>query len=366
MRRCGGVWCDRRWGGRRRSPWRRRGRTSRAIDGPLPDSQPHHAPAARPSARAACDGGKAAKRASWCSRSAVATPRASTSPAASAATSSAVRPTLNTASENDTLPPRAPRDLCVDVACGGIHATITGSRASGTGTTRPAAVATTPPYSDAATLSAWPSSATAPSSTAAAGGGDAVRVLHALGHGGDQAADAHRPTEPEPTADRDRRAHPELALAVAAAKGHVGRVPFVDDPGARRHRTVDDADLRPQRQRHAQRVEARTEVRRRCRARGRSSPGAGGVLGHPDHRVQHLRCRAAVDRLLGRRHTLLEISGDAGDDQRGRGVEHDDVAVGAALGGEHAPHDVGVVRRVHRRRAARASPAPTPGRPGRR
>ena len=30
----------------------------RAMDGPLPDSQPHQAPAESPSARATCDGGE--------------------------------------------------------------------------------------------------------------------------------------------------------------------------------------------------------------------------------------------------------------------------------------------------------------------
>ncbi len=34
------------------------------------------------------------------------------------------------------------------------------------------------------------------------------------------------------------------------------------------------------------------------------------------------------------------------DDERGGGVEHDDVAVGAAVAVEHPPHDVGVVLRV--------------------
>ena len=122
------------------------GSQSRAIDGPLPDSQPHQRrPPGRRRGRRATAGRRRTAR-----PGAAGPPSphrsASTSPATSAATSSAVRPTLNTASANGDRRRRGvPRDLCVDVACGGIHTTITGSRASGTDTTRPAAVATTPP-----------------------------------------------------------------------------------------------------------------------------------------------------------------------------------------------------------------------------
>ena len=53
------------------------------------------------------------------------------------------------------------RDSSVDVANDGTHITIAGSNDIGTRTARPPAVATMPPYNDAATLSAWPSSAAA-------------------------------------------------------------------------------------------------------------------------------------------------------------------------------------------------------------
>ena len=96
----------------------------------------------------------AAKRWSWWRRSAVAQRNASTSPATRAATSNAVRPTLNTASENATDPPRAWRERCVDVSNPGTHARTAGSSPSGMRTARPAAVATTPPKSEAAALSA--------------------------------------------------------------------------------------------------------------------------------------------------------------------------------------------------------------------
>ncbi len=49
---------------------------------------------------------------------------------------------------------RAARDFSVDVVNDGTHVTTAGSSANGTATARPAAVATTPPNSEAATLSA--------------------------------------------------------------------------------------------------------------------------------------------------------------------------------------------------------------------
>ena len=71
--------------------------------------------------------------------------RASTSPAPRAATSSAVRPTLKAASPKETELGRPWRERCVDVSCAGTHTTTVGVVASGTRTTRPAAVATNPP-----------------------------------------------------------------------------------------------------------------------------------------------------------------------------------------------------------------------------
>ena len=70
---------------------------------------------------------------------------AATSPAAIAATSSAVRPTLNVASASDTEAGSLPRDSSVDVRAVGTHTTIDGSRPSGTRTARPPETATTPP-----------------------------------------------------------------------------------------------------------------------------------------------------------------------------------------------------------------------------
>ena len=80
----------------------RAGSTNPAAVGPDPDSQAAYAPAASRASIARRVSGARERRRSWCSRSSVADRRASVSPAASAATSSAVRPTLNTASPNGT------------------------------------------------------------------------------------------------------------------------------------------------------------------------------------------------------------------------------------------------------------------------
>ncbi len=91
------------------------------------------------------------------------------SPAASAATSNAVRPRLNTASVNGTDAARARRATAsVDVVASGIHTTTLGSKGSGTRTAWPPADATTPPKIDGAALSAWPSSAVATCSSSSA------------------------------------------------------------------------------------------------------------------------------------------------------------------------------------------------------
>ena len=76
-----------------------------------------------------------------------------------------------------------------------------------------------------------------------------------------------------------------------------------------------------------------------------------------------------------RRRSTASASGEPGRQRSsatpattsaGGGVEHDDVAVGAALAVEHPPHDLGVVRRDRRRPAGRGSPAPGRARRGRR
>ena len=118
----------------------------------------------RPRARPRSPGGyreRAVNLRSWWRRSSVAVRRASTSPAASAAISSAVRPTLKTASSKATCSGRTRRALAVAVSRSGTQITIASSRASGTRTARPPATATTPPYTEAATLSACPSSTAA-------------------------------------------------------------------------------------------------------------------------------------------------------------------------------------------------------------
>ena len=94
------------------------------------------------------------KRTSWCKRSSVAARSTSTSPAASAATSNAVRPMLKTASSKVIARRTMPRDSSVDVFAVGTHAITAGSKGSGTCTACPAAVATTTTGIDAATLSA--------------------------------------------------------------------------------------------------------------------------------------------------------------------------------------------------------------------
>ena len=98
--------------------------------------------------------------------------------------------------------------------------------------------------------------------------------------------------------------------------------------------------------------------------RDRRSASAASVR-HPDHRRQGQRAGGRRRRSTARRwpRPAGEVVGGAGDDERGRGVEHDDVAVGAVLAAEHPAHDVGVVRRVAadellvgRRGQARAPP----------
>jgi hypothetical protein len=96
----------------------------------------------------------AASRRSWCSRSCVAAASAAASPEAKAATSSAVRPTLNTASSNGTPAGSAVRESLVDVVSSGIHNTTSGRSGVSMRTAAAPSVATMPPNSEAATLSA--------------------------------------------------------------------------------------------------------------------------------------------------------------------------------------------------------------------
>jgi hypothetical protein len=89
------------------------------------------------------------------------------------------------------------------------------------------------------------------------------RVAVALGVRSNQAADTHGAAEAHPPPDRDRRAHPQGALATETAEGHRGGVVFVGGLGALgRHPR---AHLGVERQGHAERVEAGAEVGRRCR-----------------------------------------------------------------------------------------------------
>ena len=142
---------------RRRAP-ASSGEQRNATVGPEPESHPHQAPPARPAASASRDAGARAKRASWCRRSSVAWRSRSMSPDIRLATNTATRPRLCTASTRRTSPGSTSRDCDVDVLVDGIHNTTAGSMASGSGTTRSPLVTTTPPYTEAALLSAWPSS----------------------------------------------------------------------------------------------------------------------------------------------------------------------------------------------------------------
>src|SRR5438477_1687440 len=76
---------------------------------PAPDSAAPAAPAARASASSAGSQGRSVARAGWWSRSVIASPSRSSRPAASAATSSAARERLNTASCNETCRGRTAR-----------------------------------------------------------------------------------------------------------------------------------------------------------------------------------------------------------------------------------------------------------------
>ena len=84
-----------------------------------------------------------------------------TSPAASAATSSELRPTLNTASSNGTVEGRAARAWFVEVDEDGHHTTTLRSSGVEIRTARPPAAVVMPPSIDAAALSGCPSSSQA-------------------------------------------------------------------------------------------------------------------------------------------------------------------------------------------------------------
>ncbi|CAB5064194.1 unannotated protein [freshwater metagenome] len=132
-----------------------------ATVGPEPDSHAHQAPAFTKLFNVSCEAGTFLNRTSWCNRSCVAVCRAETSFAANAATKSAVRPTLNTASANGTVAGSFVRDSLVEVCCCGTQTIIDGSSSVGIRTVEPATLATTPPSRDAATLSGCPSSSAA-------------------------------------------------------------------------------------------------------------------------------------------------------------------------------------------------------------
>ena len=151
----------------RRRRWRRHSVAARnAIVGPLPDSQPHHAPADTPASSAPGASGTAARRAAWCSRSSVAPASIEGSSCSIAATNCATRPRLWTTSARAISPASAPRERSVDVVVSGTHTTTVAAASTGptrSGITAPSTHATTPPATDAAALSPWRSRPTATS-----------------------------------------------------------------------------------------------------------------------------------------------------------------------------------------------------------
>ena len=177
-----------------------------------------------------------------------------------------LRPTLNTASSNDTLAGRAVREAAVNVVSSGIHSTTSGRSGVSIRTAWVPAVATTPPYSEAATLSAWPSRSAVIARTSACRSANACwpAPLH---HGEGGAADPHRPAESETATNRDRGAHPHLARPSRCFEGDPRRVMLVDPLRQRRlsGRLGDDADLGVHVEGDTEGVEPRPEIGARSR-----------------------------------------------------------------------------------------------------
>jgi hypothetical protein len=74
--------------------------------------------------------------------------------------------------------------------------------------------------------------------------------------------DAHCPAETKSATHRDVTAHPYFTRATRPSVRDRGRVMFVCAPRALGHLTVDATNLGVQRNRHPDRVESRSEVRR--------------------------------------------------------------------------------------------------------
>ena len=130
------------------------------------------------------------------------------------------------------------------------------------------------------------------------------------------------------TSLRSRRARREVAHRTATA----GQPLAVGRLTARRTRRR----MRSRRREHHGLEEARHEA---------ASCG-GETLRDGDERVECGERAAGVDRLAGERDAFGEVGGLARGEQRGRGVEHDDVAARADLAAEHAAHDRGVLGSV--------------------
>jgi hypothetical protein len=105
------------------------------------------------------------------------------------------------------MSPSLVRDSSVEVVNDGTHTTIAGSNER-TRHRWPSAVAMTPPNSEAATLSAWPSSAVAPAPRVGR-----ANVVGPVSCTWAATAGPHRPAETEAAPDRDVGAHPQFRLA---------------------------------------------------------------------------------------------------------------------------------------------------------
>ena len=90
-------------------------------------------------------------------------------------------------------------------------------------------------------------------------------------HGCCGPAHPHRPAEPQPSPDRDRRPHPDGASTSGTIERDRRGVVLVDVTGA--GRWVTDADLGVQCERHPEHVESSAQVRRRGRHANRPPIG---------------------------------------------------------------------------------------------
>ena len=203
------------------------------------------------------------------------------------------------------------------------------------GIARPSTQATTPPNTDAAALSPWPSRRAATSSDRVRARPPSPHAVAAAVHHAPSAAsaDPRGTAEAEPAPHRDRRTHPERS--VGRPRRSTRRTP--SRPGGADRRAGRPSGASPTPTSRDSRAPSRA---RRIRRRGwptmpapeRRAPRSLGVgLRDADQRVESALGPAVVDRAPRSLEPVGDVGDGTADHEPGRRVEHDDVAMRTGL-----------------------------------